>query len=227
MADNLLISLVKSIRDSEVAKLTVHTTTGAELILDCVYKESVAPNFFIVPTAGEFPTNIDVNHPCTLSIHSNSGESLALAAKIAEITSRRSIELTAAKTIDPASLREYFRVDIRLPITISFKTKSDEESPRNWTLHGHTLDLSATGVLGLFPDECRTRQDIIIEIRLANPKTNIVCTGHVVRTYRTRSGRWHIALHFDDFVQGERDTIISNCLWEQRRQLREKTQTAG
>jgi hypothetical protein len=46
----------------------------------------------------------------------------------------------------------------------------------------------------------------------------------VTRTGRLRGGRWHIALHFDDITQKNKDAIITNCLWEQRRQLRENVQ---
>jgi hypothetical protein len=224
MSDPKLIQLVKSIKDSESAKIKLYTTADQEVHLDCIFKESTAPNFFIVFPPGRIPKNLDTGKTCCLSLHADGDRSIALMAKIVEVANDRSIELTAAKTIDPASLREYFRVDLRTSITISYEATASSGDTRSWKLHGQTLDLSGTGVLGIFPDEARNKRNIFIEITLTHPQQKIACLGHVTRTGRLRGGRWHIALHFDDITQKNKDAIITNCLWEQRRQLRENVQ---
>lgn len=224
MSELSLTSLVKSIKDGQDAVVNLLTKDGKRVALDCVYKESIAPNFFIVLPSGEFPKNIDQSAPSTLSIIDKSHNNFILTAKFAEQVNRRTIELAAAKSIDPISLREYFRVDFRTDITLSDTSKPNRS--QNWTLHGQTLDLSATGVLGIFPEECKKISNINIEIKLVNPKKKIQCIGHVVRNLRTRSGRFHAALHFDQITNESRDDIITNCLWEQRRQLRENIRTA-
>lgn len=223
MSDASLLSLVKSIKDSQSAKIQLHTTSGTQVHLDCVYKEAVAPNFFVVFPPGKIPETLDTTKHSIISINNVDGP-IALTAKIIEAVNDRILELTAKETIDPTSLREFFRVDIRLPITISFESKSAEDASRNWSLSGQTIDLSGSGVMGIFPDDCRNKNRILIELSLDQPVKNVSCLGHVARVRRLRKGRWQIALHFDDISQITRDAIITNCLQEQRRQLRENIQ---
>jgi hypothetical protein len=172
------------------------------------------------------PDNINMAQHCAVSIrnHDEDTAPLSLKAKIEEIIGDRTLELTAKNSIDPTSLREFFRVAIDVPVTISFEPESDEDDSRQWTLTGETLDISGSGILGLFGEECRDRQRLKITLDLSSPQATVVCMGHVVYTRRVRKGRWHIALHFDDITTKQRDVIISNCLYEQRRQLKETLQ---
>lgn len=202
----------------------MQTVSGEELHLDCIYKESVAPNFFVIFPPATIPETLDPKSICSISLPDDSGKPIALTAKIHEVASDRSLELTATTTIDPTSLREYFRVDLRTAITINYES-SDSSATRSWTLHGQTLDISASGVLGLFADEPKNKHNVFLEIHLTHPQKKILCIGHVVRTNRLRGGRWQIALHYDNISSKDRDAVITNCLWEQRRQLREKVQT--
>lgn len=221
-----LTNLVKSFKDSQSAKIKLQTVSGQEVHLDCIYKESVAPNFFIVFPPGAIPDTIDTKKACSVSLHSDTGEPVALTAKVYEATSDRSIEFTATTSVDPTSLREYFRVELRTAITISYES-TEANAARNWRMSGQTLDISATGALGVFPDGAKNSQNIFIEIHLTYPQKKILCIGHVVRTNRLRGGRWQIAVHFDTISSKDRDAIITNCLWEQRRQLRERIRTSG
>lgn len=226
MSDSSLTNLIKSLKDSQSAKIKLQLLSGQLVHLDCIYKESVAPNFFVVFPPGVIPESLDTKKVCSISLLDDAGMSVALTAKISTVTSDRSIELTAASTIDPASLREYFRVDLRTTITISYQAADGNEA-RSWAISGQTIDISACGVLGLFPEEARNKHNVFIEIHLTHPEKKILCVGHVVRTNRLRGGRWQIALHYDNITNKNRDAITTNCLWEQRRQLREKIQTAG
>lgn len=226
MSDPNLTNLIKALKDSQSAKIKLQLLSGQVVHLDCIYKESVAPNFFVVFPPGVIPKSLDTKKVCSVSVNDHAGVPVALTAKIVEVTSDRSIELTAATTIDPTSLREYFRVDLRTAITISYQAPDGKEA-RNWSISGQTIDISACGVLGLFPDEARNKHNIFIEISLTYPEKTIFCIGHVVRTNRLRGGRWQIALHYDNITTKNRDAITTNCLWEQRRQLRENIQTAG
>ncbi len=225
MSDSELLNLIKSIKDSQSATIQLRTASGVDIHLDCIYKESIAPNFFVVFPPGKIPENLDTQKTCSVSFHYDRKDSPAITAKIVEITNDRTIELTATKTIDPSSLREYFRVDIRTAITISYESGSQVEDGRSWSLDGRTLDLSGSGVLALFTAEPRNKHNIFIEITLTHPDKKVLCIGHVVRSRKLRRGNVQIALHFDNISQKDRDTVITNCLWEQRRQLRERIQT--
>lgn len=225
MSDAALISLVKSIRDGQEGSLNVQANDGEKVELDCVYKESIAPNFFIKLAGNALPGGFDQSAPITFTYTGDNGESVLLTARFAEVVNKRTVELTAAKSLDPASLREYFRVDFRTNVVISYTASPKPNHPQNWSVKGSTLDLSASGVLGLFPEECKKISGVNIEIDLVHPKKTIKLIGHVVRTKQLRGGRWHAALHFDEITPETRDDLISNCLSEQRRQLREKIQT--
>lgn len=226
MTNSSLESLVKSISDGKEGIITLVNGDGEKLHLDCIYKESIAPNFFVVLASAKLPDDIDENAPFTFSVIDEAKETSIIHARFAEKVNKKTLELTAAKTIDPSSLREYFRVDLRTNITISYTAETVADSQQNWLIEGQTIDLSATGVLGIFPSEPLKIGNIKIEVDLYHPKRRVQCIGHVVRTRRTRSGKWHAALHFDQISAEIRDEIITNCLWEQRRQLRENIQTS-
>lgn len=196
---------------------------GETLHLDCIYKEGVAPRFFLVFPPKKLPQEINMAQYCSISIsnHDEDTTPLSLSAKIEEAIGDRTLELTAKSSIDPTSLREFFRVAVHLPITIGFAPESNDDQSRHWSIAGETLDISGSGILALFGEENRDRQRIKINLELSSPQASIVCMGHVVYTRRVRKGRWHIALHFDDITTKQRDIIIANCLYEQRRQLKE------
>lgn len=225
MADSSLINLIKSIKDNRPTSVQLHTQSGTLVQLDATFKESVAPNFFLVFPPAAIPEDLDSKYPVHLTVLDENEKPVVLTAKILGVVSDRSIEMAATKTINPASLREYFRVDLRTAITISHESM-DARSSHNWTLKGQTIDLSGSGVLGLFAEEPKTQHNLFIDIRLTYPEKLIQCIGHVVRTVRLRGGRWQVALHYDTISGKDRDSIITNCLWEQRRQLRERVQTS-
>lgn len=226
MADTSITHLIRSINDSQSARISLSTSAGETIHLDCIYKEGIAPRFFLVFPPKKLPDNINMAQHCAISIrnHDEDTAPLSLNAKIEEMIGDRTLELTAKSSIDPTSLREFFRVAIHAPVTINFAPESDEDHTRQWSLTGETLDISGSGILALFSEECQDRQRINITIELSSPQATVICMGHVVYTRRVRKGRWHIALHFDDIPTKQRDIIISNCLYEQRRQLKETLQ---
>lgn len=226
MTDASLASQVKSIKDGQEGIVTLLNQEGETLQFECVYKESVAPSFFVMLQSGQFPADIDTHAPFSLSILDRHKETLILKARFEDLINRKTLELTAAKSLDPLSLREYFRVDIRTRIVLSYVASAGVKNPKDWKLEGQTIDLSATGVLAIFAEECRKISNIRIDITLTHPARNITCFGHLVRTRPLRNGRWHAALHFDTISSEDRDDIITTCLHEQRRQLRENIQTA-
>lgn len=223
MSNASVIRLVKSIADSQPARVSLHTEAGEKVHIDCIYKEGVAPRFFLVFPPNKLPEKINTSQSCLVSIRSDDEvtEPLSLNASIEEIIGGRSMELFATDTIDPTSLREFFRVNISTPITIGFNPQTENESDLHWSMTGETLDLSGSGVLGLFDEECRNRHRLTITFDLSSPPVTVTCIGHAVYARRVRKGRWHIALHFDRIEPKMRDMIISNCLAEQRRQLME------
>ncbi len=225
MTSSTLSTLLQSVPDGQSARLSLSTTTGKILHLDCTYKEGSSPRFFLLLPPGTFPEDADMAQRCTVSI-SNADESaapLSVTATIDDVVAGSTVELTARGTLDPTKLRQYFRVTVCAPVTITFPKKSDK-GPSQGSLTGETLDLSGSGLLALFNEECENRQNIAITLELSSPKASVSCIGHIVFARRVRRGRWQIALHFDDITNKQRDMIISNCLFEQRNQLKKGLQ---
>jgi len=217
---------IKKLADSESAEIDLTTKDKQVIRLNCVYKVSDAPNFFLVFPPKTLPSNIDTDQYCPISIK-NGKSSLTLTARILKISGDRTIELSAKNSINSESLREYFRVDTRVAINAHFEPESPDGKIQSWELEGQTLDLSASGLLAILPEEPPTKHQIAIKIHLKSIEKNVQCLGHVVRSKRLRKGRYQVAFHFDSISQKHRDTIISFCLQEQRNNLREKIQTAG
>jgi c-di-GMP-binding flagellar brake protein YcgR len=218
-----LVNLIKNIRDSQPAEINLQLLQGGSVQLKCVYKESNAPNFFLVFPPKHLPDNIDTSKGCLVVVKDDEN-SITFKAGIEQVKGDRILELFAQKTIEPSSLRTYYRADLRTSISASYEP-GPEERAQPWTFDGETLDLSGGGALAIFPAEFPNQQRISVHIPLPHSDQEIHCLSHVVRMKRLRKERWQIALQFDNLSQKERDRIVTCCLSEQRRQLREKVQT--
>jgi len=219
-----LVDIIKRIQDSQAAEINLQLLDGSSVQLKCIYKESIAPHFFLVFPPKQLPTNINTNLSC-LVVVKDEEKSVTFQAGIETIKGDRILEVFAQKPIDPTTMRTFYRADMRTTITASYEP-GPEERAHAWTFTGETLDLSGGGALAIFPAEFPNKQRILLHINLPSTDKDIHCTAHVIRMTRLRKERWQIALQFDNLSQKEKDFIVSCCLNEQRRQLREKIQTA-
>lgn len=219
-----LVDLIKKIQDSQAAEINMQLLDGSSVQLKCIYKESISPHFFLVFPPKQLPTNIDTNLSCLVVVKGEE-KAVPFQAGIETIKGDRILELYAQRPIDPTTMRTFYRADMRTTITASYKP-GPEERARAWSFVGETLDLSGGGALAIFPAEFQNKQHILLHINLPSTDKDIHCTAHVIRMTRLRKERWQIALQFDNLSQKEKDFIVSCCLSEQRRQLRERIQTA-
>jgi len=216
---------ISRISDSESAEIDISTSSGQTFRLKCIYKESDSPEFFLVFPPKKLPKEINTDKLCPVSIK-NEKKAITLTAKITAINGDRTLELTAKDTVNPESLREYFRVDTKVTIVANYNPESIEGDCHSWTLEGQTLDMSGCGALTIFPEEPQNMNKIELQLSINNGKDVVCCTGHIVRTKRLRKGKYQIAFRFDTMKPKERDSIISFCLQEQRNRLRDKVHTA-
>ncbi|WP_319548162.1 PilZ domain-containing protein [Desulfogranum marinum] len=149
------------------------------------------------------------------------GAAVNIIAELDTVINDRRLGFIAREPIKPEALREYFRVSINTPIEIGYLPSPKEVKLKKWNMVGTTVDLSASGVLGLFAEKPESSSRIQISITDPASQNSISCFGHVVRTYRMRKNRYQVALHFESVSQDIRDRLIAFCLQEQRRQLRE------
>ena len=222
MSDSAIVHLLKSIPDNQSATITFSTTTGQTVRLDCIYKEGIAPpRFFLVFPKGTLQKEINMSQQCLISIHSNDEDTVppSFNARIEEGINDHTLELTATKNVDPTALRDFFRVPLFTPVTLTVEQDSNKDSAPQWLLKGETLDLSGSGALTLFDEEIQEGKQLQITLDLPSPQASVSFQGHVVRAQRVRRGRWQISLRFDNIANKLRDIIISNCLYEQRKQL--------
>lgn len=215
---------IKRIPDSELAEIDISTTNGQVFRLNCIFKESEAPNFFLVFPPETLPNDIDINKACPVAIKS-AQTAITLTAKIEEVSGNRTLHLHAQKKIKPESLREYFRVDSKVPVTADYYQESLDGKAQSWTIEGKTLDISGSGVLTILPEKPLNNHKIELKLSLNGGQDVVSCTGHVIRTKRLHKGGYQVAFHFDFLEPKYRDALISFCLQEQRSRLRKKVQT--
>ena len=221
---NSIIAIIKKVKDSEFAKLRIEGRDGEPLNLDCIYKEDHSPNFFLVFPPGTLPEGLQFPQECTVSIHSED-DSIVINAVIESQQGDRTLEMTGKELIDPISLREYFRVFFRTSVTASHEPTSSDSTAKPWTVTGDSVDLSGTGILAIFPQELENKHNIFLDFTLPDQEQSIHCVSYVVRTRRIRKSRFQVALHFDHITRKNRDAVITACLQEQRRQLRERMES--
>ena len=216
-----IIEVINQLDDSALATIDIPITEGEDQRLNCVLKKTQAPSFRLVFPPHTLPLDrIEFGTPCRVVVKHIDG-AINLKVRIDQTDGDRTLLLTAVESINPEALREYFRVMISLPIRASFTVDRPEYRHRSWELEGYTIDLSGGGVLALFPGKPQTKSHIHLDLQLPDQQ-HIHCLGKVVRTYRMRKKRYQVAFMFENIDQKSRDMIISCCLKEQRRQLREK-----
>jgi len=218
-----IVNIIKALDDNENARVRLLSRNKESAYLDCVYKESEAPSFFLVFPEDTIPDNLNLQENCSVSINKQHAP-IVINAKIEALRGDRTLELLATEIIDPVSLREYFRVFYQTPITASHRPSSGQSIKGLWKVQGTTVDLSASGVLAIFPQEFEHREQIFLEFKLIGTARTIQCLAHVVRVRHIRKSRCQIALHFDQIPPKDKDAIISECMSEQRRQLRRRMQ---
>lgn len=216
--------IIKRLQDSQPAEINLPLLDGGSTQIKCIYKESIAPNFFLVFPPKQLPSNLDTSKSCLVAIKGEE-KSVTFKAGIEEIKGDRILELFAQKVIDPLTLRTFYRADLRTAITACYEPGLEERA-QPWCISGETLDLSAGGTLAVFPAEFPNKHRILVTIQLPQTDKEIRCLSHVIRMRKLRKDHWQIALQFDSITQKERDHIVACCLREQRKQLREKVRTA-
>ena len=218
--------VIKKLVDSQSAKIDITTVYRETIRLNCVYKESHSPNFFLVFPPKKLPDNIDLSHHCPVSI-THGDSSITLTAEILYTKGDRMLELSAHKIVTPESLREFFRVDARVPTTVRFDPVSPDSKIAPWEISGSTLNISGSGLLAILPKEPPSKQKLTISTEFIPNRPPLLCDCHVIRSKRIPKGRYQVSFQFDNISQKIKDDLISFCLKKQRDQLRDKIRTAG
>jgi len=213
LRQNCLITLVDVQGKKHLCKGFYIPRHGVEFALDFAH--------------GVLPNEIDTKKYCTFTTSPDSGvKAFTCACKITDQVGR-TLYFMAVEPADPASLRQYFRINFRLPITATHRPELEgKKGNLFWRIQGQTVDISRTGVLSILERKCPHMNPIHILIELPDPPILVNCVGHVVRIKRLTKTRWLTAFHFDDIDQDVADAITINCMREQRKQIRDNVKTA-
>ena len=168
--------------------------------------------------------DLNIGADCNLAVEHN-GLTVNLIARLDGVIQERRLRFTAREPVSPEVLREYFRVSINIPVEASYIAGPKETKTRTWKMVGTTLDLSGSGVLALFAEKPPSNHRIQLVITMPDEKNPIACLANVVRSYRVRKNRFQVAFQFENISTKTRDVVISCCLQEQRRQLRDNVHT--
>lgn len=194
--------------------------------IQCVYQKTEPPKFSLLFKPGMLPVDeIDSTQPCIIIIDMG-GPTISLEAMIVEIAHRQALQMIARKSISHEQMREFFRVDAETRvISKSFHTELFSTTSEPWSAEGQTVDISGSGILGIFDEKPRPDSQVRLEITIPStePET-IMVLAHQVREQQLHDGRFQVAYHFDDISIEDRDRIINYCLVIQRKMLRLKVQ---
>jgi c-di-GMP-binding flagellar brake protein YcgR len=114
--------------------------------------------------------------------------------------------------------RTYVRLEIALPI--NFKVLSEEGDAE--IKKGITLDISAGGALFLTPADIEEKQDIEIEIELAETQW-LNCRAKVVRILskaKKEGDNNKVAIEYEGINEGQRDRVFKYIFEKQRERIK-------
>ncbi len=199
------------------------------LRIQCIFQKTTAPHFKLLFKAGTLPLNkLDLDSSAIINLDIG-GQSVSMESHIVKVINDQTLELVAQKTITHEQMREFFRVDLALPIIIKSLIPEGFGKPDDsWSIPGTTVDLSGSGLRISFKKAPPANTQVRLELALPTTETNVVSTiSSPVRISQLTEKLWDAAYHFDEINDEDRDTIIGCCLIAQRRLLRLKVQVKG
>ncbi len=227
MSEQELVDQLESIASRQTCVVTIHDKQGKKHLCKGFYVPKQGLDFALDFAHGVLPQAINNKQYCAFTTTPDSGvKAIACAAKITDKTDR-TIGFMAVEPTDPTSLRQYFRVNLRIPVSVCHRP--DLEGKKGnlfWRLSGQTVDVSRTGLLTILERECPHLSPIHISFELADPAFLVQCVGHVIRIKRLTKSRWLTSFHFDNITPKLADAITTNCMREQRKQINTNVKTA-
>lgn len=222
-----IAKLIDKLRDSVSIVVYFPLISGEYQKQNAIFKKAKAPAFDLIFPPNTLPiAKLDKREECRLLVPKQENSVAFLASLNSLDEKNRSGSFTGKERINPEMLREYFRVPLRVPIKACFEPGPGNLNNSPWEIEGETVDLSGSGLLADFPSSPPSNYNIRLEIDLSEcNQESFVMQASVVRINQLRKKRYQVAFHFETLEQRIRDTIISCCLQEQRKQLREKVRT--
>lgn len=227
MSEQELVDQLESIVSRQSCVVTIHDSQGHKHLCKGFYVIKQGVEFALDFAHGVLPQSINTKQHCAFTTTPDSEiKAISCAAKIIGQTDR-TIEFMAVDPSDPTALRQYFRINFRVPMTATHRPELEgKKGNLFWRLSGQTVDISRTGLLSILEQECPHMSPIHLTLELPDPAILMQCVGHIIRIKRLTRTRWLTAFHFDEITPSVADAITTNCMREQRRQIRTNVKTA-
>jgi len=218
--------ILDKLNDNAPVVVDIPSTTEEALRCKALLIKKTPPLLeLLFPPDSWTETDLKIGANCNLAVE-HKGLTVNLIAKLDRVVGDRRLQFTAREPVSPEALRDFFRVAINATIEASYIAGPQEVKIQTWKMVGTTIDMSGSGVLALFAEKPPSTNRIQLIISMPSNETPLVCLANVVRSYRLRKNRYQVAFHFDNVTAKTRDQLISFCLQEERRQLRENVRTA-
>lgn len=217
--------ILEKLNDNAPTTVDIPSSRGEDLRCNALLIKRESPLLeLLFPPNSWAEDELKIGSYCNLVVE-HKGLPVNLIARLDRIVNNRRLHFIAREPVSPAALRDYFRVSVNTEIEASYIAGPQEVKNQTWKMVGTTIDLSGSGVLALFAEKPASNHRIQLIISMPADEAPIVCLANVVRSYRLRKNRYQVAFHFENVTARTRDQLISFCLQEERRQLRENVRT--
>lgn len=210
----------------KTARLTlpIPDSEGQRRIL-CVYQHEEPPEFSLLVPPSALPlNNIDDKRKSTV-LFDVGGKDIIIGAEFKEIVNDQAFRFIAREVLHHDQLRNYFRVDVSASLVARPALTEASASEEPWNAVGETIDVSGSGILAIFPQSFKLKQNVLVKLVLpcGSPKP-VKAIAKVIRTRKITDDKHHIALHFIQIEPEDRDKIMACCFKVQRQHLRLRVQ---
>lgn len=220
-------SFFTDLEDGKAVRLALHMQdrSGKERF-NCIYQKTTPPHFSLLFPPNSLPEKRIDTHRKSEVLIDLAGQNISLIADIVTIDSKQKLTLKGIEMINHDQLREFFRVDIATPVVASSLAPEElVESDTTWSMQGDTIDVSASGLLCLFPEPLKIGQQVRTKLVLPKDEPEVVqVIATVIRCSKIEDQAYHVALHYDSINSTTRDKIMGSCFEIQRKHLRLKVQ---
>lgn len=216
-------ALFKYLDKPELVRAFIIRENGEKVRLEAVARIIAEPYLELKFRPGELPTELVRNGgKILLSLDTRAG-TVSMYGHVDEMINARVMRVLATESFAYAQQREFFRINAAIKVIYTKETLSATQSR---PVQSSTLNISGSGVL------IHAREPLVLgdtyELEFFIPEAESVsCSGLVVRVDAKLRGGFEAAFHFFKVEPENRDSVISFCLAEQRRQLRSKVQIVG
>lgn len=153
---------------------------------------------------------------------------LSIYAEPLDWVDSKRLKLEARQSFSYQQKREFFRVETSFAVALWEPANSGKRPKDMYRCKGEAVNISAGGILVRLRQALPEKLFMRMALHLPGPKNEVfMCSARVVRSQPCNNGEHDIGFAFEEMEEAKRERLLSFCMAEQRRQLREKVQVTG